>query len=162
MGTIIALITRDFITKINSQPFSQLSLPLRRGRVRVGVEKMTYNLSPSSFPLPFFPSHQGRGEYLSDSLLRGICRFVLSIPKGHRCNLDVFKTPFGEFGQSMNPVSSFLFLRGFFSVLIDLEEHVVIGKKLACILNACITRAFEKPQSRQECEVWNSGVQINC
>ena len=48
-------------------------LALQR-RVKVGVEKMTNIPQLSCFPLPFLPSHKGRGDELSDRPRRGFVR----------------------------------------------------------------------------------------
>ena len=52
-----------------------ITLPLRRGRARVGVK----GLSPKSilFPLPFVPSHQGEGRIFLD--VNFIFRLLISL-----------------------------------------------------------------------------------
>jgi len=61
---------------------------------------------------------------------------LLSIPKGHCCNLDVYKTSFPGLAQGVDFDGFRIHRCGFFSVSIDLENAAVIVAKLAYILNA--------------------------
>jgi len=73
----------------------------------------------------------------ADFLLRqkGFCRLALSIPKGHTCNLGVYKISFAVRVQDGKFYGSFPPPGRFFSMFKDLETRAVMGSMLAYILN---------------------------
>jgi hypothetical protein len=94
------------------------------------------------------PFQKGRTHFRVPPLVKGdeggFARPLMSIPKGHCCNLDVYKTPFVGLRKPMGIDGTFPVQCGFFSVSIDLENRPVMGVKLAYILNAWVTRTSSK------------------
>jgi hypothetical protein len=86
------------------------------------------------------PFQKGRTHFRVPPLVKGdeggFARPLMSIPKGHGCNLDVYKSPLPRLSQRQEYDRVFLVKFGFISSSIDLENAAVIVAKLAYILNA--------------------------